>query len=290
MTDQTNQSETDDQAAAAAAAAEAKVEGADSQAAAAWYEGLPDDVKGHASVKKYATAEDAARAIISAESRLGVPADQLLRLPKAKDEKGWAELYDKLGRPKEAKDYGITPPDGVAADPALMNGYLEAAHKAGLSKGQATALFAWYNGAGEAMTTQAKEAAAQAQTEATASLKSEWGQAYDERVRAAGDAAARFGGASLLKFVDESGLGSNPEYVKAWAAVADAVAEAGDKGLPDQKGRNTGGAMTPAQAEAELARFGTDPDIQKALTDKNHPQHGYWTQRRLDLYATAKPA
>lgn len=43
-----------------------------------------------------------------AESKLGVPADQLLRLPKDPNAPEWSGVWERLGRPKEAKEYDFS--------------------------------------------------------------------------------------------------------------------------------------------------------------------------------------
>src|SRR5712664_2581436 len=46
----------------------------------------------------------------AAEKHVGVPADQIVRLPKdPKDELGWKQVWQRLGAPKEAKEYDFTP-------------------------------------------------------------------------------------------------------------------------------------------------------------------------------------
>lgn len=96
---------TPEETAAAAAAAASKP----------WHEGLDADTTGYFQ-NRGLLDKDAKTVIIetskahrNAERALGVPADRLVRLPADKNDKaGWGEVWSKLGRPAEAKDYTIT--------------------------------------------------------------------------------------------------------------------------------------------------------------------------------------
>lgn len=95
-------------AAAAAAAAAAG-------APAPWHTGIDGDLIGHAQNKGWKIDDPkvafsaAAQAHREAQSKLGVPPEQLLRLPKDQtDEAGWKAVYGRLGVPEDAKDYDLT--------------------------------------------------------------------------------------------------------------------------------------------------------------------------------------
>src|SRR5258708_38450661 len=63
-------------------------------------------------------AVEATKAAREAQAYVGVPAEQLVRLPKdPKDELGWKQVWQRFGVPKEAKEYDFTPvkfADGTA--------------------------------------------------------------------------------------------------------------------------------------------------------------------------------
>ena len=63
------------------------------------------------------------------------PAAFIEKLPDDGDEKGWQDLYAKLGRPEKIEDYGIKPPEG--SDGTFLNTALGWMHESGLNKKQA---------------------------------------------------------------------------------------------------------------------------------------------------------
>jgi hypothetical protein len=78
-----------------------------------------------------------------AERHIGVPSDQLLRLPKdAKDENGWNSVYQRLGQPKDSTGYDLSSvkfADGTAIDPGFEAMIRQTAFSNHLSKDAATA-------------------------------------------------------------------------------------------------------------------------------------------------------
>jgi hypothetical protein len=115
-----------------------------------WYQGKLDaDLIGHMQNKGWksddpiAAFTDAAKAHRDAEKFVGVPADQLLRLPKdAKDEAGWNTVYTRLGKPKEAKDYdlsGVKFADGAAIDDSFADMIRQTSFSQHIPKDAATA-------------------------------------------------------------------------------------------------------------------------------------------------------
>ena len=113
-----------------------------------WFDGFDADTKGYMSNRGLANttpAEAAAKAIAfhrEAEKLIGVPAEQVIRLPKdANDVAGWNAVHERLGKPKEAKDYDFTGL-GEQADEKFVNFVRDASFKYNLTKDTAKALAA----------------------------------------------------------------------------------------------------------------------------------------------------
>lgn len=71
------------------------------------------------------------------------PAAFIEKLPDDGDEKGWQDLYAKLGRPEKIEDYGIKPPEG--SDGTFLNTALSWMHESGLNKKQAETVIHKFN-------------------------------------------------------------------------------------------------------------------------------------------------
>jgi hypothetical protein len=146
-----------------------------------WFEGADTETVGYLQnrgLDKLTPQEAALKTVAAhraAEAKLGVPADQLVRLPKdSADVEGRKALWTKLGRPSEAKDYELGAVPNV--DVAFQEFFAPAAHELGLTKEQAQGvarLLAEKTGAITAEETAAYET--QTQVEKDEVLKN-WGQ------------------------------------------------------------------------------------------------------------------
>lgn len=201
-------------------------------------------------------------------------------------------FYSKLGRPEKPEGYGIKDPEGVQVNAELKNGFLAKAHELGLSAKQAQGLFGWYNEFGGNFAKQAEGQALASQENAVKELKTEFGNAYNERIALATQAVdwavENIKGAEQFKeFLDSSRLGDHPVMVRLFAKIGEMLSEDGQlKGA----GSGTGvSAMTPDEAKARLAEFNSNVDKMKAYQDASHPNHKLVKEERARLYGFAYP-
>lgn len=278
--DQTASSQTDaggkGKAAAATAAAatieQGKKAAATGESDAPWYSGLPDDLKGEKSILRHASLEDAIRAGLGAEKRLGVPADQLVRLPTNDDEA--KALYAKLGAPETPEGYNIgLPKDATDADRAAATSFAKHMHEAGpFPPAFVKAAVDWNNAQAEAATAALAEAQTARKAEGEALLKKELGAAYDPEMKDVGKLLLDLGGQELADELDLSGHGDNPRLMLALSKIVQQRAE------PGSLEGNAGGKVDPmklsiGQAKAALENLENDPIKGPALRDNSHSMH-----------------
>ncbi|SRR5579884_2976376 len=205
-----------------------------------------------------AAALAAAQAHREASQFLGVPPEQLLRLPKdASDEAAWKTVYQRLGAPADPKEYAF---DGVDfGDPDLtadFTGVLRSsASKYGLTKeaaaGLAADLFKWIEGKGAAEDAEATAAREAAMT----ALKQSWGNNYAANEFIANQAVAKLdqmmGGdgrlAKAVKALVEGGHAHLNDAMEMFRVIGQGLGE--DKFVSGTGvGGGVGGAMTREQA------------------------------------------
>jgi hypothetical protein len=112
-----------------------------------WYDGKVDaDTIGHWDNKGWkkddatAIAIEASKQARELERNFGVPADQLLKLPKdTADEAGWKAVHQRLGAPAEAKEYDLSSVkfNGAELDAAFADKMRTAMLGAGVPKDKA---------------------------------------------------------------------------------------------------------------------------------------------------------
>jgi hypothetical protein len=226
---------------------------------------------------------------INQEKLIGVPAEQLLRLPADRSPEKLMSVLDQLGRPKEAAGYEVKPNAEIGLDGPALEGFLKVAHeKAGLLPWQLKPLLDWYaENAAEGAKLQETNSA-KAIEDGDKAMRAMFGAAHDEKVARINELLKTHGDEDLDEYLFESGRGNDPRFAKFLDKIADLVAE--QPGLPGEKGRDTerGGALTPGQAQEKLREFETAN--QAALMSKSHPDHKHLVAEREKLIAMAYPA
>lgn len=191
----------------------------------------------------------------NAEKFLGVPKDQLLRIPNFEKAEA-AELdafWGKLGRPADPKDYGIAPAEGQPADYADY--MANVMHKAGVPKSMAESLHKANTEYLTQMTQKMQEARAEANAKQVEALRSEWGEAHDVQLGLAKNTAAELG-------VTEAHIDALQD-VLGYDGVMKFFASVGEKF--SEPGFHTGdaasnGPMTPAKAQARIKELHGDKE------------------------------
>jgi hypothetical protein len=178
-----------DAAAVAAAAAAAA-------AATPWHNGIDAEFIGHAQNKGW-KLDDPKEAFIAAtkqarelERHFGVPADRLVKLPgpdaKPEDIRAY---HERIGAPKEAKDYDLSP----IKDQAIADSLRASLHNSGVTKDAAAAVAKSVATALESQLSQQSTENATKVQEAKDRLKVSWGQNFEYNKLKAADGARRLG-------------------------------------------------------------------------------------------------
>jgi hypothetical protein len=163
--------------------------GAGAGGAKPWYDGIEPEILGHIDNKGWkkddpkALVTEVAKAWKGLEKHFGAPADRILRLPeKPDDEAGWSAVRQRLGVPKEAKEYdfaGVKYADGSDLDQGFTDLMRSTLHKAGVAKDAAPEVLKTvvkYLGDADAAETAARTTRLNAERTA---LQQEWGSNFE---------------------------------------------------------------------------------------------------------------
>lgn len=227
------------------------------QQQATWFQGADAETVGHIQNRGWdkldptKAALEAVKAHREAERYIGVPANQIIRLPKdANDAAGWDNVWSRLGAGKEAKDYdlsGVKFKDGTALDDKFVQSITSAFIQQHIPKEAAKALAQTVvSYMDEAEGVDAGEAAAKLAAEKDALTKN-WGPNYNANLFIAQQAAAK--------------LGIDPEAVKAlesqvgYSKVMEMFRSLGERMGEDRYiTNNNGGGKGVMTREAAIAR------------------------------------
>ena len=132
-----------------------------------------------------------------------------------------ALFKEKMGIPKEASGYELSETPKELGDQKEFNVWFkDMALKTNLSKDQAKAVFDQYNSLQvQAYETQKAEAA-----ETEKNLRTELGSGYDEAISNV-QVILQKGGQDLVDYLNETGVGNDPRFIKAMAKLGSVVSE-----------------------------------------------------------------
>lgn len=219
-----------------------------------WTTGLSDELKGYVQTKGFKDPGAVLESYRNFEKLQGVPQDRLLKLPETVDlstAEGRA-IFERLGAPKEAKEYDVKVPAEVG-DEKFVEWFKETAHKNGLTRKQAEGFI---NSLSETTLNQLKvqtEASQAKLQQEEAGLKNEWGAAFEQNTNIA-KAGARALSLSKEHLDALEGVLGYSNTIKMLHKLGSATGEHEFiAGKPAG-----GGVLTPAQAAARLAELGRD--------------------------------
>lgn len=242
---------------------------------------LPEDLAKHPAIASTKSFTSFAEQFINAQKLIG----SKISIPKEGDEKGWDELYNKLGRPETPDKYQVKRPeliDGLSYDPAMEKRFLEVAHKKRFTQEQV-------NAAVEFQVAMEKEKVIQAQkamSDTSEALKKEWGNTYNEKVsnvvRFVDEMEKRYPG--LKDSLETSGMGNNPAFVKLFSELAAGFTETPVAGNP---GGNGARAISSEEASREINRLMGDKEFAEKYFNSRVPGHNDAVAQMNELHVLA---
>ncbi len=288
--------------AATAATTTAATAAATASTAAPWHDGIDAALLGVAQNKGWKLDSPkeafvtAAKAYQEAQSRLGIPAEELIRLPKPNAPEADVKAFlGRIGVPAEAKEYdlsGVKFADGTALDTGFADTMRAALHDARVPKDRAAGVvdrIVKFMEAGDTADKAEETAAVNAQMTA---LKTNWGTKYDLNLQLAKTALERLGAAARLDAAATQaawdalskvgGIGSAAamEMLLTVATKMGEPAFIGGGGLPNQP-------LSQDAAKAEIDALKKDPQFRQRLLDGGREERRKWDNLHSIAYPRA---
>lgn len=252
-----------------------------------WRQSLPEDwtvrvrgeqgeqeipLRDHPALAKYASKDEAVKALVHAQRMLGRRPEGYMPLPSEDDGQGWEEVWNALGRPESPAAYRLPDfdlPDGVEIREDLMEEFLARSHQLGLNEQQAAGLFEWF--IPRVLDTMHEEGAEEERRsrQEMETLRSTHRGDMPKVLEQARQTALAVGGEELLDALEATRAGNRAAVISAFARMAPLVLEGRFKG---RKGMNEGEAS--AQKLREMMRdpryadpTRRDPEFVKRIED-----------------------
>lgn len=249
-------------------------------AQARWFDGFDDGVKNYITQRGLAEKDpaaaflEAAKAHQEAQAYIGVPKEQLLKLPKADAApEEWDAVYERLGYSKDPAAYaldGLKNPDGSEVPAGLLDHVRAQAQALKLSPAAAKTLaeqtIAYNANANQSQSAETTAAAARAMEQ----LRNSWGANYDanrviaDRAYAAIMAAAGFDQGTMTKAIQTLGeTAGRAETMQLLLAVGQRISEDSFTGGGHGGGGPNSMIATVEQAKARIDELKADTEFSK---------------------------
>ena len=189
-----------------------------------WKESLPEDLKSDPSLLTVKDVPGLAKSYIHAQKMIG--ADKIALPGKNASEEEWDAVYNRLGKPEEAKTYEEDFVELPIPEENVKN-FKDAAHKLGLNQTQFKGLTTWYK---DLIKTQVEDINVDADTkraESEAALRKEFGKTYDAKLKSSQRVFQTYGDTKFLdvELKDGTKLGNHPTFIKLMSNIADTISE-----------------------------------------------------------------
>lgn len=242
---------------------------------------LPDDLRSDSSLSTINSIEGLVKGYVHSQKAMG----NKVSIPdKHATEEDWQQFARKLGVPEKAEEYDFKRPDGVEVEEEFVKGLREVGHKAGILPHQMEKVFGQYvDWVGKFSKEQ--ETSMQAQHEQdVAALKQEWGEAFDDKKKAANVAFKELlPDEGLRERLIKDGLASHPAVVRILANAAKMFSE--DTFVGHAEGKL--GGLTPKEALEKAQQI--QGDDQHPYRIPGHPNHKAAQEEVANLYKIAYP-
>jgi hypothetical protein len=246
-----------------------------SAAPVGFLDSLPEDLRMEPSLRNFTDPASLAKSYVHAQRMIG--ADKIPLPGKTATDEDWANVWSKLGRPQAPSEYQVQFENPVFAENELES-FKKSAFDAGLNNRQVERMAKFLEETVSGANSSRSEMAEKAVYDAEQELRQEFGQAFEQRMALAYNAAKQLlGDADMLdevQLADGRMLGDHPQVVRMFAKLAEQIGE--DKLL----GETSELIMTPQEANMRIAEM-TRRD--SPYWDKLHPEHDTYVDEVLRL-------
>lgn len=246
------------------------------EAPVSFLESLPEDLRNEPSLRTFTDPGALAKSYVNAQRMIG--ADKVARPGKSWTDDQYNEFYSSIGRPDSADAYEFDV-SGVMSDEEATS-FRQAIFEAGLQPRQVSRLERFINELSDNAQTATQTRTEEAVFAAEQELRQEFGQAFEQRMGLAQNAARTLLGNEGMEMFesvqlsDGRMLGDHPDVVRMFAKLAEQIGEDNLVGEPTEL------IMTPEEAKSRISEM-TRRD--GPYFDKMHPEHDAYIEEVLRL-------
>lgn len=243
------------------------------------------EVKEWAATKKWKDPAAAVQTAYHLQKMVGVPHEEIVRLPKVGDTEGFRNFMLKAGAPAEVSGYEISTEGIDSPDTGFIDWAKGAFLKASVTKEQAKELNASYNEYAAKNKQLLQETIAVKEAAEDRDLKTLWGNGYEKQISLAQRGAATFGFTAPMIDALQASVGYK-ETLMFLNKIGNTVTESS---FVDGKGSGFSANMTPAEAKTAWMNMIQDEATMKALMDNTSPGHKAALEKKAQIFKIMHP-
>lgn len=216
------------------------------QQPASWRDTLPEEFRNDQSISTFKDVGDLAKSYIHAQKLIGK--DKVVLPSNSATAEEWSAFYQKLGMP-EADKYAV---EGLGDDEASVK-LKELFVKNNILPNQGKEILNFL--ANEYSMDESEDTAAyqSAIQEGIEELKADWGESFEPNLQRAIAVVDTFGDDNLKSYLNETGLGDDPQLIRLFAKIGAQFNEDSFKGEPQ-------GFISKQDAQARINAMYSDPN------------------------------
>lgn len=157
------------------------------------------------------------KSYVHAQRKMGADKTVLPNQNSTKEE--WMQLYQKLGMPTDFNEYDLKQAEQNALKEEILEEFKKTAYENNILPQQAQAMYDFLNNQAVTEAERMQQLQQEKMSEAINNLKEEWGEAFEQNVHTAKLAVNEFGGEELKQYLNESGLGNDPNIIKVFNEI-----------------------------------------------------------------------
>lgn len=225
--------------------------------------GLPDGLAEEPSLQTFDSVDKLAKSYVNLVKKMGVPAEQLLRLPG--EGEPMDDVYNALGRPEDHNGYQLGD-----YQPEQTENFRQFAYQLGLNNQQAETIYQAYQQDIAERDQASQQNFEQFEVDNLNALQQEWGDQFNHNLEMARRAFMNFATPEAVQVIEETGMGNHPELLKVFARIGEVLAE--DSVLPGTNNSVLGG-MNAASAQEQINSLMSDKEFRQSYMDAYDPSH-----------------
>jgi len=221
--------------------------------APAWLQGVDEEFVNDPIMEHVKDVPTLVKSYVNAQRMVGK--DKVVLPDQNASEEDWTALFTKLGRPEEAA-YEANH-DNIHED--FTKEFYAMAHKANMLPAQVKQVMDFYSGKVTEQDQLIDTSSKAATEKAITGLQEEWGEGFEKNVHRAQAVIKQFNHDGFNEYLDESGLGNDPQLIKFLAKIGESMKED-----TFQKSVVTEFGLTPDDAQRK---------INEVMGNFDHPYH-----------------